>query len=76
MNQLIEILNEIRPGKDFAGANHFFEQGILDSLDLTTLVSALEAQYAIFIDVDEMSAENFRSVAAISTFLASKNIHV
>jgi acyl carrier protein len=76
MNQLIEVLNEIRPGKDFAGANNFFEQGILDSLDLTTLVSALEARYAIFIDVNELVAENFRNIEAISSLLASKNIHI
>jgi acyl carrier protein len=76
MNDLIVLLNEIRPGKDFAGASDFFQQGILDSLDLTTLVSALEERYGIFIDVDELVVENFRNIAAISSLLARKNAHV
>jgi acyl carrier protein len=76
MADLIAILNEIRPGKDYARAENFFEQGLLDSLDLTALVSALEAHYGIFVDVDEMVADNFKSIPAIQKFLASKNVTV
>jgi acyl carrier protein len=74
MNELISILNDIRPGQNFSKAENFFEQGVLDSLDLTALVAALEARYAVFIDVDEMTADNFRSVTAIRTILERKGI--
>jgi methoxymalonate biosynthesis acyl carrier protein len=74
MNELISILNDIRPGQNFSKSENFFEQGVLDSLDLTALVAALESRYAVFIDVDEMTADNFRSVTAIKTILERKGI--
>jgi acyl carrier protein len=74
MNELISILNDIRPGQNFSKAENFFEQGVLDSLDLTALVAALESRYAVFIDVDEMTAHNFRNLFAIKTILERKGI--
>ena len=74
MDDLTAILNEIRPGQDFAGADNFFEQGVLDSLDLTTLVSALESRYGIFVDVDEMVADKFCNLGAIRSLLESKGV--
>ena len=74
MEQLNAILNEIRPGKDYAGAQNFFDQGLLDSLDLTALVAALESHYNVFVDVDEMVAKNFSSMAAIKALLARKGV--
>jgi acyl carrier protein len=76
MNELIAILTELRPGKDFSAAENFFDEGILDSLDLTTLVSALESRYGVFVDVDEMVPENFRSLTAIERFLAGKGVKI
>jgi acyl carrier protein len=74
MDEVIVILNEIRPGGNFSAAQNFFDQGLLDSVDLTTLVSALESRYNVFIDVDEMGTENFGSLAAIKTVLARKGV--
>jgi acyl carrier protein len=74
MHELIEILNDIRPGENFSKAENFFDQGFLDSLDLTTLVAALESRYGVFIDVDEITADNFRNLTAIKTILARKGV--
>jgi acyl carrier protein len=76
MNELTAILEEIRPGQNFSGAENFFNQGMLDSLDLTTLVASLESRYGIFVDVDEMVAENFCNLTAIKTILARKGVNV
>jgi acyl carrier protein len=76
MNELTAILEEIRPGQNFSGAENFFNQGMLDSLDLTTLVASLESRYGIFVDVDEMVAENFCNLSAIKTILARKGVNV
>jgi acyl carrier protein len=76
MNEITAILNDIRPGKDFAGTENFFDQGVLDSLDLTTLVASLESRYGIFLDVDEIVPENFRNLEAIKSLLASKGVTV
>jgi acyl carrier protein len=76
MNELITILNEIRAGQNFAGAQNFFDQGMLDSLDLTTLVAALESRYNVFMDVDEIVADNFCNLAAIKAVLARKGVNL
>ena len=76
MDELTTILNEIRPGQDFSGARNFFDQGVLDSLDLTALVAALESRYGIFVDVDEIVADNFRNLTAIRMFLARKGVKI
>jgi acyl carrier protein len=74
MNDVIAILNEIRPGRNFSGAANFFDEGLLDSLDLTALVAALESRYEVFMDVDEIVADNFRNLEAIRTVLMRKGV--
>lgn len=74
MKDVIAILNEIRPGKNFVAADDFFAQGVLDSLDLTSLVAALEARYDLFVDVEELVPENFRNLAAIQSLLARHGV--
>lgn len=76
MNELIAILNEIRPGQNFTAAQNFFDQGVLDSLDLTALVAALESRYDIFMDVDEIVLANFSNLAAIKTVLSRKGVNL
>ena len=76
MSELIKILNEIRPGQDYAGSQDFFAQGILDSIDLTSLVAALESRYNMFIDIDEIVPSNLCSLKAIEGFLARKGVTV
>jgi acyl carrier protein len=74
MDELIKILNGIRPGQTFTGVDNFFDQGVLDSLDLTALVAELEARYGVFMDVDEIVPENFCSLEAIKALLARKGV--
>jgi acyl carrier protein len=76
MDHVIAILNEIRPGQDFAGAEDFFDQGVLDSLDLTALVAALESRYHVFVDVDEIVPDNFCNVASIKAILARHGVNL
>jgi acyl carrier protein len=76
MDEVIAILNEIRPGQDFSGTDDFFNQGLLDSLDLTALVAALESHYSVFMDVEEIVPDNFRNVAAIQGILARHGVVV
>jgi acyl carrier protein len=74
MEDLIAILNEIRPGQDFAAVDDFFAQGTLDSLDLTAMVASLEARYAVFMDVEEIVPSNFRNLSAIRQLLARHGV--
>jgi acyl carrier protein len=76
MQEVIAILNDIRPGEDFSGTDDFFAKGVLDSLDLTTLVAAIEGRYNVFIDVEEMIPENFRNLAAIRAVLGRHGVSI
>jgi acyl carrier protein len=70
MENVIAILQSIRPECDFAGVDDFFARGMLDSFDLTMLVSALEERFSISMDGSDIVPENFRSVQAIQSLLA------
>lgn len=69
-DQIIKILNELRPEFDFTqeGVN-FIEEGMLDSFDLVTLVSELDSTFGISIDGVDILPENFCSVDAIANLL-------
>ena len=68
-NQIIEILKEIRPEFEFDGVENFFEEGMLDSFDLMTLVSTLDARFGIKIDGTDILPENFANVGAIEALV-------
>ena len=64
-NRIVEILKEIRPEFEFEGVENFFEEGMLDSFDLMTLVSTLQEEYGVKIAGEAILPENFVNVDAI-----------
>lgn len=68
-NRIVEILKEIRPEFEFEGVENFFEEGMLDSFDLMTLVSTLQEEYGVKIAGEEILPENFANVDAIVALL-------
>lgn len=68
-NRIVEILKEIRPEFEFDGVENFFEEGMLDSFDLMTLVSTLQEEYGVKIAGEEILPENFANVDAIVALL-------
>ena len=67
--QIIEILKEIRPEFEFEGVESFFDEGMLDSFDLMTLVATLDERFAIKIDGTDILPENFANVDAIAALI-------
>ena len=67
--KLIEILRGIHPQFDYEKSDHFFAEGLIDSFDLTRLISAMEDAYGISIDGSELDAENFKNLAAMQALL-------
>ena len=63
--QIIEILKEIRPEFVFEGVENFFDEGMLDSFDLMTLVATLDEKFSIKIDGTDILPENFANIDAI-----------
>ena len=74
MKSPAEILKEIRPEFDFASSNDFMADGMLDSFDMVTLVSALDKNYGISIQGTDIVPENFQNLAAIESLLRRNGV--
>ena len=74
MESVIAILKQIRPEFEFSGVDDFFASGMLDSFDLTTLISALEERYGIVLDGEDIVPENFCNVEAIVRLMAKYRV--
>ena len=65
MEQLIEILKELHPDVDFYTAEGLIDDGILDSLDMVTLVTEINDKFDVSIPAEEIIPENFNSAEAL-----------
>ena len=65
MEKLLEILEQVRPDVDFANEKKLIDDGILDSFDIIQVVIALDENYNIEIDVEELEPDNFNTVEAM-----------
>ena len=65
MEQLIKILNELHPNVDFSKTEDLIDDGILDSLDIVSLVSAIDSEFGVTIPAEEIIPENFNSAEVL-----------
>lgn len=72
--KILEILQGLHPQFDYKKSVDFFEEGLLDSFDLTRLIAALEEEFGISIGGDELDAENFKSLEAIAALLTRHGV--
>jgi acyl carrier protein len=71
-----EILKEIRPEFDFTTSSDFIADGMLDSFDIVTLVSALDKNYGISIPGTEILPEHFQNIQTIEALLRQTGAQV
>lgn len=65
MNTILEILKRVKPEVDFANSTALVDEGILDSIDIVSIISEIEEEYGIEIDPDEIEPDNFQSASAM-----------
>ena len=65
MEELIEILEDIKPGVDDATEDKLIDNAILDSFSILSLVSELEDAFDIEITPVNLVPENFNSAKAL-----------
>lgn len=70
METIKSILQDIRPDFDFSESSNFIEDGMLDSFDIVSLVSELEAAFDIVIDGLDIVPENFISIEKIEKLVS------
>ena len=65
MDKLIKILNDLHPEIDFENNDSLIDDGILDSLDIVSLVTEIYAEFDVTIPAEEIVPENFNSAQAL-----------
>ena len=65
MEELLNILKELHEDVDFDLEEGLVDDGILDSLDIVTLITEINDTFDISIPAEEIIPENFNSAAAI-----------
>lgn len=65
MDKLIEILCDLHPDVDFETEDGLVDNGILDSLDIVTLITEINDKFDVSIPAEEIIPENFNSAQAL-----------
>lgn len=65
MEQLIELLQELHPEIDYETEEGLVDNGILDSLDIVTLITDINDAFDVSIPAEEILPENFNSARAL-----------
>ena len=65
MEQLLEILRRMHPDVDFEANDDLIGDGVLDSLDIVTLITEINTTFDVSIPAEEVIPENFNSAEAI-----------
>lgn len=69
MEKLIEILADLHPDIDFETEEGLVDNGILDSLDIVTLITEINDKFDVSIPAEEIIPENFNSAAALMALI-------
>lgn len=70
MNELLEILNDLHPDIDFETEENLIGDGILDSLDIVSLISQIDDVFDVVIPAEEIIPENFNSAKALYALIS------
>lgn len=62
----------MRPDLQYADDDSLLAKGVIDSLGVMEIVGFLEETFGLTVDQDEVTEQNFGSVAAIARYVAAK----
>ncbi|MBQ2583017.1 MAG: acyl carrier protein [Erysipelotrichaceae bacterium] len=65
MEELLEVLKEIRSDVDFEKEEKLVDDGIIDSFDIVSIISEISERFDVEITVDDILPENFNSATLI-----------
>lgn len=65
MEELLEVLKNALPNVDWETDSLLVDDGIIDSIDVVTIISEITDAFDVEIPSEEMDPENFNSVKAI-----------
>ncbi len=65
MEELLKILESVKPGIDYSNEKSLIDDEIIDSFDIVTIVSQINDAFDIDFPVNEIIPENFNSAEAL-----------
>jgi acyl carrier protein len=71
MEELIKLLNELHDDVDFEAEEALVDDGIIDSLDIVTLVTEINDRFDVSIPPEEIIPDNFNSAKALWALICS-----
>lgn len=69
MENVLNILKQIKPTVDWEQADELYKKGLIDSYDILTIVEELNDTLGAHIRQTDITAENFRSAASIASLV-------
>lgn len=64
-SSILAILQRVRPDVDFKNETLLIDDGILDSMDVVSIISELDDEFGVQVRINELIPDNFNSVEAI-----------
>lgn len=65
MEELIRIMSEVRPDIDFENETKLIDNEMLDSIDIVAIVTDVNDEFDVEINVNDLLPENFNSAKAL-----------
>ncbi len=65
MDELMNILTNLHPDVDFENEEHLIDDGILNSMDIVSLVTEISSEFDVKITAKDILPDNFNSAKAI-----------
>ena len=63
--ELLTLLEDVRPDVAFDKEKKLIDEGILDSFDIISIMQVIEEKFGVSIDIENLEPENFNSVDAM-----------
>ena len=65
MEEFISMLKGIKPNVDFENDEALVDDGLIESLDIISIISEISDKYGVQIPSDEIIPDNFNSAEAL-----------
>lgn len=65
MEEFLKLLKKIKPNVDFTKEQELVDDGLLESLDIISIISEVAEVYGVLIPSDEIIPDNFNSAEAM-----------
>ncbi|MBR0092394.1 MAG: acyl carrier protein [Lachnospiraceae bacterium] len=69
MEELLEILGELHPDVDFESETQLVDDGILDSLDIVSLIGEIKRVFDVTVTAGDIIPDNFNTVQAMMALI-------